>query len=104
MMFSLVNIILLIALVVTSVCVTAMYLKLRRLSSYHVEYKRILDQTAAALVSVNAAVQALNHDGKSTLIALGERIDEARTVLSDIRTATKEGDLGTVALKSVDAA
>lgn len=81
MMSSLVNAALFLALVATSVCVVSMYRKLKRLDSYHAEYKRIFDQTAEALTSANEAVQMLNEDGKDVLLELGQRIEEARGMI-----------------------
>lgn len=87
MMSSLVNAALFLALVVTSVCVVSMYRRLKRLDSYHVEYKRIFDQTAEALTSANEAVQMLNEDGRDVLQALGQRIEEAKVMISKLELA-----------------
>jgi hypothetical protein len=85
-MSSLVNIILFIALVLTSLCVVTMYLKLKRLDAYHAEYKRIFDQTAAALGSAGEAVRTFTSEGREILDALGARIDEAKAVMFELET------------------
>jgi hypothetical protein len=86
-MSSLVNIILFLALVLTSVCVLTMYFKLKRLDAYHAEYKLIFDQTAEALGSARDAMRAFNAEGKDVLSALGTRIEEARSILSELESA-----------------
>ncbi|MBF9235656.1 hypothetical protein [Microvirga alba] len=94
MMSSLVNIVLFLALVITSVCVLGMYRKLKRLDAYHSEYKRIFDQTAEALGSAGAALRAFTTDGRDVLDALGTKIDEAKVLLSELQTVTRARDAG----------
>jgi hypothetical protein len=89
MMSSLVNTVLFLALVLTSLCVLAMYRKLKQLDTYHTEYKRIFDQTANALNSAGAAVQMFNNEGREVLETLGARIEEARSVTAELNAATR---------------
>jgi hypothetical protein len=86
-MSSLVNAILFLALVLTSICVVTMYFKLKRLDAYHAEYKRIFEQTSVALGSASEAVKSFNAEGRELLGALGVRIEEARTLLSELEAA-----------------
>jgi hypothetical protein len=84
MMSSLVDAVLLVALVLTSACVVVMYRKLRRLDAYHQDYQRILAQTATALEAARSAVESLQVDGRELVSALGRRIEEARAVMAEI--------------------
>jgi len=89
MMSSLVNTILFLALVITSLCVLAMYRKLKRLDAYHAEYKRIFDQTADALGSANDAVRTITTDGREILEELGIRIDEAKKIIAELKAVDR---------------
>jgi hypothetical protein len=75
---SLVDAVLLVALVLTTLRVGAMYRELRRLRSHHEDYRRIFAETGAALHSVERAIGDLNGEGREVLAALNERIAEAR--------------------------
>lgn len=88
-MSSLVSLILFLALVATSICVLAMYRKLKQLESYHAEYKLIFDQSAHALGSAGEALRSFNTEGRDVLQALGARIEEARTVMEQLSAATQ---------------
>lgn len=78
----LIDALLLAALVATSVCVVLMHLRLRRLDRFHAEYERAFVQTAGALDAAREAVTALNVDGRVMVVALGNRIDEAKAVIA----------------------
>jgi hypothetical protein len=84
MMSSLADAVLLVALVTTSGIVAIMYAKLKRLDGYHAEYKRVFDQTAHALTAAQHAVNGFGRDGRDTLVALGERIEEARSLIAEL--------------------
>jgi hypothetical protein len=89
---SLVDAILLIALVLTTLRVGAMYRELRRLRLHHDEYRRVFADTANALSGIQGAVRELNGEGRELLAALGERIDEARRLAAALeRSAGVEG-------------
>ena len=83
-MSSLADAVLLVALVATSVIVAIMYAKLKRLDGYHAEYKRVFDQTAHALVAAQQAVNGFGREGRDTLLALGERIEEAKSLIAEL--------------------
>ena len=89
-MSSLVNAVLFLALVLTSIIVVAMYRKLKQLDAYHAEYKLVFDQTAEALGAAAEAVRSFGTEGRELLEALGKRTDEARAVLADLEAATGE--------------
>ena len=61
-MSSLANIILFVALVVTSAMVALMYRKLKRFDRYHAEYQKVFDQTGAALIGAQKAVASFGSD------------------------------------------
>lgn len=86
---SLANIILFIALVITSGMVALMYRKLKRLDQYHAEYKQIFDQTGAALLGAQNAVSSFGSEGRETLLLLGTRIEEARDVAKQLEILTQ---------------
>jgi hypothetical protein len=88
MMSSLANLILFIALVITSAMVALMYRKLKRLDQYHAEYQRIFDKTGEALVGAQSAVASFSAEGRETLALLGTRIEEAREAAKQLEALT----------------
>jgi len=88
-MSSLANIILFVALVITSAMVALMYRKLKRLDQYHADYQRIFDKTGEALLGAQKAVASLGSEGQETLAMLGERIEEAREVSKRLDVLTQ---------------
>ncbi|RDI50420.1 hypothetical protein [Microvirga subterranea] len=89
MMSSLVNLVLFAALVITSLCVLAMYRKLKRFDASQAEYKRLFQEASVALGTAGDAVRAFGTEGKEVADALGARIDEAREVLAQLAVATQ---------------
>src|SRR5689334_21853760 len=85
---SLADAVLLVALVTTSAIVAVMYAKLKRLDRYHAEYKRVFDQTAHALTAAQQAVSGFGREGRDTLVALGGRIEEARSLIAELDART----------------
>jgi hypothetical protein len=83
---SLVNFILLAALIITSICVATMYFKLKRFEVHHTEYQRIFEQTSEALSTAGNAIRSLNQDGREVLQSLEQRIDEARILIRALET------------------
>lgn len=88
-MSSLANIILFIALVITSAMVALMYRKLKRLDQYHADYQRIFDKTGAALIGAQNAVETFGFEGRETLTLLGARIEEAREAAKQLESLTQ---------------
>jgi len=87
-MSSLANIILFIALVITSAMVALMYRKLKRLDQYHEEYQRIFEKTGEAFLGAQNAVANFGSEGRETLALLGARIEEAREVAKQLEAMT----------------
>jgi hypothetical protein len=79
--------VLLLALVATSVQVAIMYRQLRRLRAYDGDYRRILRDTGAALESIDGAVRDINAHGSQIILTLGERIEEAETLIARMEAA-----------------
>ena len=89
MMSSLANLILFIALVITSAMVALMYRKLKRLDQYHTEYQRIFDKTGEALMGAQSAVTNFGAEGRETLALLGARIQEAQEAAKHLEALTQ---------------
>jgi len=90
MISAIVDGILLIALVATTVRMLTMHRELRRLSSYHADYQRIFDQTALALDGIEVSIQEINVKSAQLLNALGSRMDDARELIAEIDALTRE--------------
>lgn len=90
MISALVDGVLLLALVITTWKMVAMYRELKRLGSYHMDYQRIFDQTALALDGIEVSIQELNVRGAQVLNALGSRMDDARELIAEIDGLTRE--------------
>ena len=90
MIFYLADGILMIALVVTSVWVMKMNSRLQKLRDNQFEFRRIMEQTNQALDGIELSIDEINIRGKQVLNALGNRIDEARDIVTDIDKMTRE--------------
>ncbi len=86
-MASLVDGVLLTALVATSACVVPMYLKLKRLDRAQAEYGRAVAASGHALASAGEAVRSFAGEGRAVLDALGQKIEEARAMLAELEAA-----------------
>ncbi|MFE1600189.1 hypothetical protein [Methylobacterium sp. ID0610] len=84
---SLVDGVLLAALVLTCACVLPMYLKLKRLDRVQAEYGRAFAQTSQALTTAGEAVRGFSHEGREILEALSAKIEEARATLAELEAA-----------------
>jgi uncharacterized protein (UPF0333 family) len=89
MISSLANSILFLALVTTSVIVAVMYLKLKKFEAHQADYKRFLDQTGQALLAAESAVKTFGTETKDTLLALEQRMNEARALIRELDARTK---------------
>lgn len=76
--------ILLLALVLTSIRVGAMYRELKRLRALQDGYRSAVGQGAEALARMENAVREINGGGAQILAALGARIDEARALMAEM--------------------
>jgi ABC-type transporter Mla subunit MlaD len=90
MISAIVDGVLLLALVATTVRMLTMHRELRRLGSYHEDYQRIFDQTALALDGIEVSIQEINVKGAQILNALGNRMDDARELIAEIDGLTRE--------------
>ncbi|MES0809020.1 hypothetical protein ABLO27_06030 [Roseibium sp. SCPC15] len=90
MISAIVDGVLLIALVATTVRMVSMHRELRRLGTYHEDYQRIFDQTALALDGIEVSIQEINVKGAQILNALGSRMDDARDLIAEIDGLTRE--------------
>ncbi|MDV2986477.1 UNVERIFIED_CONTAM: hypothetical protein Q9R58_19335 [Methylobacteriaceae bacterium AG10] len=86
-MGSLVDGILLVALVATSACVVPMYLKLKRLDRTQAEYGAAVAASGVALTQAGEAVRSFKEEGREVLEALSLKIDEARAALADLEAS-----------------
>ncbi|MEI2385829.1 hypothetical protein [Breoghania sp. JC706] len=91
---------LMVALVITSVKMIAMYRELKRLGGYHADYQRIFDQTTLALDGIEVSIQEINVRGAQVLNALGSRMDDARGIIADIETLMRDARKHQAALRS----
>lgn len=89
-MASLVDGVLLTALVATSACVVPMYLKLKRLDRAQAEYGRAVAASGHALASAGEAVRSFAGEGREVLDALGQKIEEARATLAELEAAREK--------------
>ncbi len=87
MLYTVINITLIVALAATSIFCIVMYRELRKFKAISGEYATILRETSRAVDNVEKAVSSVHEDGASTLIALGERIDAAQRTLNSLRNA-----------------
>ncbi|PVB62704.1 hypothetical protein [Labrenzia sp. 011] len=90
MISAIVDGVLLIALVATTVRMLAMHRELKRLGTYHADYKRIFDQTVLALDGIEVSIQEINVKSAQILNALGNRMDDARELIAEIDGLTRE--------------
>ncbi|TGE00650.1 hypothetical protein [Methylobacterium nonmethylotrophicum] len=96
-MVSLVDGVLLAALVGTNACVLPLYLKLKRLDRAQAEYGRAFAASGHALASAGEAVRGFTGEGREVLAALGAKIDEARATLEALeagRRAAAQAEAG----------
>jgi hypothetical protein len=86
-MGSLIDGILLVALVATSACVVPMYLKLKRLDRTQAEYGAAVAASGVALTQAGEAVRSFKEEGREVLDALSLKIDEARAALAELEAS-----------------
>lgn len=84
MTFSLVELGLFAALVLTSGCILFVYFRIRRMGRMLAEYQSAFNATARSLDVALDAVNALNADTRALLAALVERIAEATATLGEL--------------------
>lgn len=87
MLYTVINVALIVALAATSAFALVMYREFRRFRLHSTEYAAALQETARAMDGVERAVEHVHGDGARTLIALGERIDAAQRTLASLEAA-----------------
>lgn len=99
--------VLLLALLLTSLRVGTMYRELKRLRTYQRQYVEIFDETSRAADGIGAAVRSLGAEGQRTLQLLEARIAEARGLVAALerpaaaeRPAAPSDDFGSYSPKS----
>ncbi|MCF4129177.1 hypothetical protein [Methylobacterium sp. SyP6R] len=88
-MVSLVDGVLLAALVGTNACVLPLYLKLKRLDRAQAEYGRAVAASGHALASAGEAVRSFAGEGREILEALGAKIEEAKATLDALEASRR---------------
>jgi hypothetical protein len=87
-MFStLVDVPLLLALIGTTVCTVMLYRRLKQLDAGLDGYRRMITESAKALDSASQAAKALSVEGRETVHALGHRIGQATSLLTELDDA-----------------
>lgn len=84
---SLLDGVLIVALVATAAYAVGLRREFRRFRAYNEEYAAVLAQTGRAMEGVERAVDALQAEGAGVLAALGARIEEARAVAARLEAA-----------------
>ncbi|MFD1695844.1 hypothetical protein [Roseibium aestuarii] len=90
MISAIVDGVLLLALLATTLRMLTMHRELKRLGSYHADYQRIFDQTALALDGIEVSIEEFNVKGTQVLNALGSRMNDARDLIAEIDGLTRE--------------
>ena len=88
-MGSLVDGVLLLALVATSACVVPMYLKLKRLDRAQAEYGAAVAASGLAMTQAGEAVRSFAGEGREILDALSLKIEEARAALAELEASRR---------------
>jgi hypothetical protein len=81
--------ILLLALLLTSLRVGAMYRELKRLRGYQAEYVEIFGSTSRAADHIGDAIRHLSREGRAILERLEMRMEEARDLTRQLEMATR---------------
>ncbi|KMO28361.1 hypothetical protein [Methylobacterium aquaticum] len=88
-MVSLVDGVLLAALVGTNACVLPLYLKLKRLDRAQAEYGQAVAASGHALASASEAVRNFTGEGRAVLEALSAKIDEAKATIDALEAGQR---------------
>jgi hypothetical protein len=83
---------LLVALVVTCICVVAMYLRLRRLDRHQAAYERTFARTSDALDATRIEFARFRQDGRDLTVALDDRIAAAQSLLHALDQRAGDGE------------
>jgi hypothetical protein len=81
--------VLLLALLLTSLRVGAMYRELKRLRGYQAEYLEVIGDTSRAADHIGDAVRHFSREGRAILERLETRIEEARELTRQLEAAAR---------------
>jgi predicted nucleic acid-binding Zn-ribbon protein len=81
--------VLLLALLLTSLRVGVMYRELKRLRGYQAEYVEIFGNTSRAADHIGDAIRHLSREGRAILERLEARMEEARDLARQLEMATR---------------
>ena len=81
--------VLLLALLLTSLRVGAMYRELKRLRGYQADYLEVIGNTSRAADHIGDAVRHLSREGRAILERLETRMEEARELTGQLEAATR---------------
>src|ERR1700741_824768 len=81
--------VLLLALLFTSLRVGAMYRELKRLRGYQAEYVEVFGNTSRAADHIGDAIRHLSREGRAVLERLEGRIEEARDLMRQLEDARR---------------
>jgi len=84
MVYYLVDLILVLALLFTSIRVTQMRRQLVRLRAEQADFALVLSKTTEAVDDMALMMRDFSDDGKQLVTALGDKIEEARKAIVDI--------------------
>lgn len=79
-----VDAVLLAALVVTSLTMIRVQRRLKRLDVEHGTLRELLEEMTDALQAADTAVAGMREEGCAILLALGQRIEEARSIAGEL--------------------
>lgn len=84
MMFSLADLLLLAALLTTTICTVMLHRRLTRLDRLNLDYERALDEASLALMAARDSLMTFSSDGREVLTLLAGRIDHAHDLIAEL--------------------
>lgn len=84
MLAYLVDTVLLVALVVTTLSIWSVHRRLRQLDGQNRELRRVFKEMGAAIETSAGAISAFKTEGCAVAVTLGSRVEEARQLLGEI--------------------
>ncbi len=87
MIYYLAELVLLVALVVTSLQVLRMRRELQRMQAYQAEFSQAVTQTEMALIAIQVSLRDLRAGGQAVADELGDRIDAGERLLAALNPA-----------------
>lgn len=87
------ELVLLVALVVTSLQVLRMRGELKRMRTYHAEFDQAVGKTETALAAIQATLRDLHASGRTVADELGQRIDAGMRLVGELNRARAQAEL-----------